>query len=249
MLAITEENGIARVEMSHGKVNAMSLEFVDALLNMFDRCSQNEKVHQVVLLGNDRVFSAGVDLKRLVQEGSNYLDVFLPRLSELFLAAFNFPKPLIVGITGAAVAGGCVLACAGDYRVIGERASIGVPELRVGVPFPSAGMEIMRWAASGSAFKSIISTGATFQGQRAVEMGLANQVTKHQDIRSAAEKATQAFSVVPPEIFALTKQQMRLPVLDRIRRSQDVFGARIDQLWKAEKTRETIGRYVEARLS
>jgi len=248
MLEIKEENGVAWVAMCHGKVNAMSLEFIDAMSSMFADFAQNQAVHQVVLLGNDRVFSAGVDLKRLISEEAGYLDRFLPRLSELFLDAFNFPKPLIVGVAGAAVAGGCVLACAGDYRIISERASIGVPELRVGVPFPSAGMEIMRWAARGPAFKAIISTGATYQGQQAVDAGLANKAVQSQDILAEAKKAIETFSVVPPDIFALTKQQMRLPVIDRIRRSQEIFGTQIDQLWRAEETRETIAKYVAERL-
>ena len=248
MLEITEENGVALVMMRHGKVNAMSLEFIDALSGMFAEFAGKQDVRQVVLLGNDRVFSAGVDLKRLISEGADYLEVFLPKLSSLFLDAFNFPKPLIVGVTGAAVAGGCVLACAGDYRLIGEQAFIGVPELRVGVPFPSAGMEIMRWAARGPAFKAMISTGATYRGQQAVDAGLANRVVPSQNIVVETKKAIETFSVVPPKIFALTKQQMRLPVIESIRKSQELLGSKIDQLWHAAETRETIARYVAERL-
>lgn len=249
MLEIESTQSVATVRMVHGKVNAMSLEFVEKLNATFEELKADDQVKQVIIAGNEKIFSAGVDLKRLANEGPEYLDRFLPELTRLFLDVFNFPKPLIAAITGPAVAGGCVLACAADYRVITERAIIGVPELRVGVPFPSAGMEIMRWATTSPAFRAIINTGATFRGEDAVAVGLADEVAKRSDILEAAGNAIEPFHVVPTEVFKLTKRQMRLPVLDRIRRSEEEFGCEINRYWRHPDTRDAVTRYVNERLS
>lgn len=249
MLEIECTQAVATVRMVHGKVNAMSQEFVEKLNATFEELKADDQVKQVIIAGNEKIFSAGVDLKRLANEGAEYLDRFLPELTRLFLDVFNFPKPLIAAITGPAVAGGCVLACAADYRVIAERAIIGVPELRVGVPFPSAGMEIMRWATTRPAFRAIINTGATFRGEDAVAVGLADEISKRSDILEAAGNAIEPFRVVPTEVFKLTKRQMRLPVLDRIRRSEEEFGNEINRYWRHPETRAAVTRYVNERLS
>lgn len=248
MFEIEIDSGIATINMKHGKVNAMSLEFLQLLNGHLRSLADADEVKQVVVAGNERVFSAGVDLKRLVAEQNEYLDLFLPELTGMFLEVFCFPKPLVAAVTGHAVAGGCVLACAADYRVISEQAKIGVPELRVGVPFPSSGMEIMRWAANAQAFRQIINTGATFTGAQAVQAGLADESALPDRVIEVARESTKPFSVVPPKVFQLTKRQMRQPIVDRITRSQELFGDDIDQLWRDQATRDAVAAYVAERL-
>ena len=65
----------------------------------------------------------------------------------MFAATFSFPKPIVAAINGHAIAGGCVLACAADKRLMArDQGRIGVTELLVGVPFPRIAMEIMHHA-------------------------------------------------------------------------------------------------------
>ncbi len=248
MIERTEQDGIVTLTMSHGKVNAMSLEFLQVLNGQLRELEAEGNITGLVMAGNDKVFSAGVDLKRLVSEGPEYLDQFLPELSAMFLRAFRFPRPVVAAISGHAIAGGCVLACAADVRIIASEARIGVPELRVGVPFPSAGLEIMRWSATPQAFRKMITTGATFTGAVAVDAGLADAVADSDGLMESVDAAMREFEVVPPEVFQLTKRQMRQPVLDRIERSQELFGDEIDRLWRAEETRQMVTRYVKERL-
>jgi enoyl-CoA hydratase len=248
MIETKLQNGIARLTMNHGKVNAMNLEFLQTMNAELQSLKTDSQVRQLIITGNDRVFSAGVDLKRLVKEPVDYLDRFLPELTALFRGVLEFPKPVIAAINGPAVAGGCVLACAADLRVISRQAFIGVPELRVGVPFPTAGMEIMRWSATPRAFRAIIDTGATFRGEQAVTAGLADDVAEPADLPSAVERASSTFAVIPPAVFTLTKQQMRQPVLDQIERGESVFGGQIERLWRDSATRQSIADYVASRL-
>ncbi len=243
------DKAIAVVSMRNGKVNAMDLRFLQQLNNTLQSLANDDTVRFVIVAGNDRVFSAGVDLKRVVNEGLDYLDEFLPELNKMFLKVFQFPKPLIAAVTGHAIAGGCVLASGADYRVISDQAKIGVPELRVGVPFPASGMEIMRWAANSHSFKQMINTGATFQGDEAVRAGMADESAASNDVIEKAKLAIEPFSVVPPEVFQLTKKQMRLPVMDRIDRCTQQYGQQIDQLWRAPETQAAVKQYVQQRLS
>ena len=71
-----------------------------------------------MLTGTGTVFSAGVDLRRLTEGGRDYVQAFLPLLGDAFFKTFTFPKPLIAAVNGHAIAGGCILACACDYRIM-----------------------------------------------------------------------------------------------------------------------------------
>jgi enoyl-CoA hydratase len=249
MLSTEIRNGTAILTMSLGKVNAMSLELVDGLLKAFDGLSRDRAVEALIVAGQPRVFSAGIDLKRLVNESPEYLKRFLPRLSQLFVDALNFPKPMVAAISGHAVAGGCVLACTGDYRIISTEARIGIPELRVGVPFPAAGLEIMRWAASGGCFRKMINSGATFAGQQAVDAGLADEACTAGEIGERALRAVDDMRQVPAEIFSLTKRQLRYPVHRAIELGNAAFADEIERLWHAPNTRQSVARYVRDRLN
>src|SRR4051812_6094777 len=99
----------------------------------------------IVLTGAGRAFSAGVDLRRIVEGGVPYAEEFLPALSDAFLAVFDCPRPVVAAINGHALAGGCVIAAAADLRLM-SGGTIGLTELLVGVQFPTVPLEIARHA-------------------------------------------------------------------------------------------------------
>src|SRR5204863_2301421 len=114
--------------------NVMNLEFCAALTSRFGEAQASSRA--VVLTGSGNIFSAGVDLLRLVDGGAEYIRTFLPALNAMFAAVFGCEKPVLAAINGHAIAGGCVLAGAADRRLMRRDAGlIGVTELLVGVPF------------------------------------------------------------------------------------------------------------------
>ncbi len=133
----------------------------------------------VILTGTGRIFSAGVDLPRLIEGGVPYIREFLPALNAMLAAVFSYPKPVVAAINGHAIAGGCVLACAADRRLMAKDGGrIGVTELLVGVPFPAAAMEIMRHATAPQYFEHAIFSGATFTPEDAAMRGLVDEVVE-----------------------------------------------------------------------
>ena len=105
-----------------------------------------------------------------------YLDEFLPALSEAFLAVFDCPVPVIAAVNGHAIAGGCVLACACDHRVMNQgHGRIGVTELLVGVPFPITALEILRFAVGTRRLSELACFGRTYRAAEAVGLGLVDR--------------------------------------------------------------------------
>jgi len=155
----------------------MDVEFCEAIAARFEELKKS-KARAVVLTGEGKIFSAGVDLVRALEGGAGYFHKFLPALSKAFVTVFFFPKPVVAAVNGHAIAGGCVLACCADRRLMAKGASrIGIPELLVGVPFPVVPLEIMRFATHASRLQALAYRGLTLTAGDALQYGLVDSVT------------------------------------------------------------------------
>src|SRR5690606_14460563 len=126
------------------KVNAMSPGLLRDLAAAFDEVA-DPAIAGVLLRGEGKALSAGLDLKEVAALDEGSIDGFLDLLDRAFLAAFRYPRPLAVAVTGHAIAGGLVLALCADHVAIerGEH-KLGLTELAVGVPLPPVAYEIVR---------------------------------------------------------------------------------------------------------
>jgi enoyl-CoA hydratase/carnithine racemase len=228
--------------LSSGRVNALDVEVLEELAGSV-RELQDSGNGPLVITGAGRVFSAGVDLNRVVDGGSDYTDRLVPALSEAFDALFCFPWPTVAAINGAAIAGGCVLACACDRRLIGPDAGIGASEVRVGVSFPVAALEVMRYAC-GDRAEEVLLGGRVYKGADAITRGLAHRAVADDLIEAAVAEASD-LGGIPVEAYRDTKAQLRAPAVARIRRGGPT-DAEVRQLWGADETQQRIAAYVES---
>jgi enoyl-CoA hydratase len=244
MIETTEQEGVAILRMADGRANAMSIDFCAEITAKFEEISP---ARAVVLSGSGRIFSAGVDLLRLLDGGGAYIRQFLPALSTMLATVFAHPKPVVAAINGHAVAGGCVLACAADKRIMARDAGrIGVTELLVGVPFPAAAMEIMRCATAPQYFEDAIFSGATYTPPEAVARGLVHDIVDPHALLDRAIDAAKTLAALSPAAFATTKRQTRGPALERLQSAG--IDTVIEQIWTAPDTLDRIRDYVSRTL-
>jgi hypothetical protein len=118
------------------------------------------------------MFSPGLDLWKLLDGGGPYVEKLLVELSDGLRRLFTLPVPVVAAVNGHAIAGGCIIAAACDHRVMTDvpSARIGIPEFRVGVPFPTVPLEIMRELVPHHHLRSLVLGGATVDPTRAVEL-------------------------------------------------------------------------------
>jgi len=246
MIELANEGGYAILRMADGKANAMSLDFCRTLTARFGEIERSGAT-AVIITGVGRMFSAGVDLPLLIEGGVPYIKEFLPALSTMLATAFAFPKPVVAAINGHAVAGGCVLACAADERLMArDSGRIGVTELMVGVPFPPAAMEIMRCAVAPEFFAETIFGGETYTPAHAADGGLVHEIIEPAQLMDVAKLVAGKLAALPPATFALTKAQIRAPYLERMARTD--LDATIEQIWTSPDTLARIRDYVARTL-
>src|SRR5689334_7286726 len=215
MIARTQQDGILTLRLAHGKASALDVELLYALLGELDGVA--EDVGALVLTGTGSIFSAGVDLFRLTRDGPDYVRRFLPLLSRFLRTLFAFPGPVVAAVNGHAIAGGCVIALAADARLMAEGGGrIGVPELLVGVPFPAAALEIVRFAVPREKVQSLIYTGRTLPARDALAAGLVDEVVAADALLARAQELARQLTTIPPPVYSLTKRALRAEALERI---------------------------------
>ena len=241
MIEIQTAGAVAVLTFSSGRVNAIDVEFADELTQAIGELRQSGG-GPLVVTGAGRAFSAGVDLKRVVEGGPAYTDRLIPALSAMIQAMFGYPGPTVAAVNGAAIAGGCVLACACDRRLISAGAQIGASEVRVGVPFPIAALEVMRHVCADRTEEALLG-GRIYHDDEAVAMGLVHRVVAEHLVDAAVAEAS-GLAEIPADAYRQTKAQLRAPAMARILDRSDVDDE-VRRMWGAEQTRQHIAAQLE----
>lgn len=247
---VEHRDGCAVVRLDAGKVNAMDLALCEEITEVFGRLPGEDGVRSVVLTGNGRAFCAGVDLPGIVAGGPAHGRAFVAALAGCFEAVLRCPLPVVAAVNGHAIAGGCVLACAADHRVVVDEPAVrlGLTELAVGVPFPTTALEIMRWRVGDPLLASRILMADTVPASEAVAARLADEAAPAEEVLDRALAVAGRLAAVPPATFALTKAQLQADVRERIdARRGDWDGAAAD-LWGSEPVLAGITQFVERTL-
>jgi enoyl-CoA hydratase len=248
MIDIKSQAGIAVLTLMHGKANALDIELCEALAARFMELRGSD-AKAVVVTGQGKIFSAGVDLKRLSEGGADYIRKLLPVLHKLYDTVFYHPKPVVAAINGHAIAGGCVLACCADRRIMArEGGRIGVTESLVGVPFPALAFEILRFAVPPRHLPEFTLSGATYATDAALQRGWIDEIAKPGELIEDAIAVAQELALLSPAAFAQTKMQIRQAVTERMAQSGKATDKAVTAIWTAPETLNHIRDYVARTL-
>ena len=244
MIELSHQGEVAVLTMRHGKANALDVAFCDAIADAFGTL-RSSLVRAVVITGQGTMFSAGVDLPKMLAGGPAYVREFLPALHRLYEAVFFYPKPVVAAVNGHAIAGGCVLACCADRRLMaGGR--IGVTELQVGVPFPTLAFEVMRFATVPHYLQEAILGAATYPPEQGLTRGFIDEIAEPAALMEQSLAAAHALAALSPAAFAQSKAQIRAIVRERVAATGAATDAAVTEIWAKPETlafmRDYVGR-------
>ena len=239
------EDGVTILRIDRPPVNALDVETLNELSDAFDEAA-GDGTRAVILTGTDKVLSAGADLVKVLAGDDAYIDAGIDALTRNFRTLFEFPKPVVAAVNGHALAGGAVLTCGCDHRVMGKWAgSIGAIELTAGVPFPAWALELVRYAVKPEHFSEIIYFGQSYVPEVAIEKGLIDEVIADTLLMHRAVEVAHELMKVPETTFSITKRSMRAATSEAAR-SLMRFDDDVKAAWKSEEVRVAIKRQMAA---
>jgi enoyl-CoA hydratase/carnithine racemase len=178
-------NFVATLTLDSPPVNALTRTLNDELTLALDRISEMDEVRVVVLTGAGKVFCAGADLKgrASVIKGPGDLPAHSRRTRECFHAIRECAKPVICAINGAALGSGVAMAASSDILIASEKASLGLPEVDVGL---LGGCRHAMRLFSHSRLRRMMLTGMRVPGPELYRLGIIEECTTPEDLMPKA---------------------------------------------------------------
>ncbi len=175
------ENGVGWIQLSHeNKLNPLSASFILAIKVAAEKFDNDPLIGCIVLIGSEKAFAAGADLKEMIK--LNYASVTESRYIEN--GWIDIPKiqtPIIAGVKGYALGGGCELAMMCDFIIAKNDAKFGQPEINIGA-IPGAGgtQRLTRSIGKSKAMLAVL-TGDMMSADEAENCGLVAKVFKGEE--------------------------------------------------------------------
>jgi enoyl-CoA hydratase/carnithine racemase len=199
-------DGIATIRLDRPKMNALSAQVQDEIGEAAAQVSADPAVRAVILYGGERVFAAGADIKEMAELGYPEMNERSARLQAAFSAVAGIPKPVVAAVTGYALGGGLELALCADFRVLGESAKVGQPEILLGIIPGAGGTQRLPRLIGPARAKDLIFTGRHMSAAEALAIGLADKVVPDADVYQAAADLVAAYAAGPALALRAAKQ-------------------------------------------
>jgi len=240
------QDGVAHVRLNRpDKLNALTLDTLEDLVRTAGELRRDRTLRAVVLAGEGDSFCAGLDFATVMADPPRVGRAFVPRpwrgtnlFQEACWAWRRVPVPVVAAVHGHCFGGGLQIALAADVRFTTADAKWSVLEARWGLVPDMTGIQALSQQVRMDVAKRLTMTGEVVSGTRAVELGLASEVSEHP--LAAAREFTEAITGRSPDAVAATKR-----VLNRTWSSGDrrTFAReRMEQAWLLASANTKIAR-------
>lgn len=187
------DGGIGTIRLDRPPMNALDAQMQDELLAVAREAGEHDDVDAVVIYGGPKVFAAGADIKQMAAMSHADMVRRSAALQAPFDAVAAIPKPVVAAITGYALGGGCELALTADFRVCGDNARLGQPEIQLGIIPGAGGTQRLPRLVGPARAKDLIFTGRFVDAHEALAIGLVDQVVPADDVETAARELAGRF--------------------------------------------------------
>jgi Delta3-Delta2-enoyl-CoA isomerase len=241
---------LAVLRLDKARGNAIDEALVDELLRACAEMEADDGVRGVLLASaNPKLFCPGLDLVSLIEFDRPRLERFMHAFGRMLVSLFGLRKPMVAAVSGHAVAGGCILALTADWRVLRRGGvSIGLNEVKVGVPLPLSVSALLRAAVPPGSLSRVALLGRNFADDEALAAGLADELADGQSFESACLARLQEFAEKDPYSLAVTKKYLRAEALQQMKAEDPVAVAEWLDGWYSPATQDRI-RAIAASLT
>ena len=239
---VVREDALCRLEFCRPPVNILDIASLRELEEILAELAGSSDLRLLVLHSNQKAFSAGADVTEHLPETAPEM---LRCFHRALLALANFPAPTVALIEGAALGGGAELALCCDMRVMNEQASLGQPEIKVGVFPPLACLLLPRMLPPAIAWELVL-TGRSLKAEECLRLGLANAVYPREGFSQQASAFLGQLLSQSGSVLRLTKKALRLGEgwQQRLQAVEQVY---LDELMAEPDALEGLRAFLEKR--
>ena len=236
------EGPLAVLRLDKSRGNAIDEGLVGELRQACADLEADDSVRGVLLASaHPKLFCPGLDLVSLVEYDRARLQRFMSAFGLMLSALYGLRKPVVAAVSGHAVAGGCILAMAADWRVLRRGGvSIGLNEVKVGVPLPLSVTTLLRATVPPGSLSRVALLGRNFADEEALAAGLADELADGQSFERTCLARLQEFAEKDPYSLAVTKTYLRADALRQMKAEGPVAAAEWLDGWFSPGTQARI---------
>ena len=204
------ESGVGWVQLNHeNNLNPLSAGFILAIKEAAEKFDKDPLIGCIVLIGSEKAFAAGADLKEMVK--LNYASVSETRYIENgWLDIPKIQTPIIAGVKGYALGGGCELAMMCDFIIASDNARFGQPEINIGaIPGAGGSQRLTRSIGKSKAMLAIL-TGDMISATEAESAGLVAKVFNIDDFDNSLKEIALKIANQSKPLAKLAKQAVNV---------------------------------------
>ncbi|MDQ3714604.1 MAG: enoyl-CoA hydratase-related protein [Actinomycetota bacterium] len=198
-------DGIGTIRLARPPMNALNRQLQEEIRGCSLEAGAREDVRAVIVYGGEKVFAAGADIKEMSSLSYNEMATRAHELSGSFSALAGIPKPTIAAITGYALGGGYELALCCDFRIAGDNAKVGQPEILLGIIPGAGGTQRLSRLVGPAKAKDIVYTGRFVGAEEALAIGMVDVVVAPDDVYSTAVQMATRFAKGPAAALRAAK--------------------------------------------
>lgn len=181
-------DGIGTIRLDRPPMNALDDEMQHGIIEICREIAGRRDIGAVVVWGGEKVFAAGADIKQM--RTMSYTDMVdhSALLQEFTRALAGLPQPTVAAITGYALGGGCEVALACDFRVAATNATLGQPEILLGIIPGAGGTQRLARLVGPAKAKDIVFSGRFVTAREALDIGLVDELAEPGEVLAAARQ-------------------------------------------------------------
>ena len=204
-IRVERRGGVVRITLDRPPLNLLEPGLIASLRSTFETLAADPTVRLAVVTGAGRAFTGGMDVRVLRDLDAAGATALITALHDAIEAVHRAPFPVIAAVNGHALGAGFELALACDLRVAAAEATLGLPEVRVGVPSVIQAALLPPLVGPGRAAELLL-TGATIGAEQALAWGLVNRVVDRAGLEAAVDTMVGAITACAPGAVRLQKQ-------------------------------------------
>lgn len=241
------KEGQARVTLNRPPHNVMNGEMLDELAIAFESLSNHPEIKLVVMKAapGSKSFCGGIEIPEYTNERVfQMLDAF----ARFFIASIEVGKPIVIGVNGAALGGGCELVAIGDIVIASPEAKFGQPEIKILGTFPPFATSLFPHLIGPKRAMELILTGKVIGAEEALQLRLVSRVVPAEKLDAELDELAGEIASHSAPVLALTKRAiyegMGMSLRESLKHVQDLF---LNELYRLDDAQEGIRALAEKR--
>jgi enoyl-CoA hydratase/carnithine racemase len=244
-LQLTKKENYSILTFNRGRSNPMNLKMFEEMIEVLKSLKKDDSSQALIITGKENFFSSGLDLPEIITYDKAKTKFFWEVFMDLVIELVSFPKPMVAAITGHSPAGGCVIAIACDYRIMGAGDfKIGLNEVPVGLVVPRHIFDLYAfWLGNHRAYQYLME-GKLMNPQQASDAGLIDVVVPANQVLETAERKVAHYLKFDQKTWCASKLNLRSEMIRNVTHYDEDLLENVVEHWFHPNTQSILNGFI-----